>query len=56
MFKFCDVLHELEQKNANKLLKERSTEWKSHLTFEENFPFLYFIMSLISISQADATT
>ena len=29
MFTFCDVLHETKQKKANKLLRVRSTDWKS---------------------------
>ena len=30
MFTFCDVLHEAQQKkNVNKLLRVRSTDWKS---------------------------
>ena len=31
MVTFCDILHEAKQKNKNKLLRVRSTDWKSAL-------------------------
>ena len=37
MFTFCDVLHETKQKNINKLVRVRNTDWKSSLNQGKKF-------------------
>ena len=41
MFIFCDVLHETKRKNAIKLSRVRSTDWKSFLTQELRLDIYY---------------
>ena len=43
MFTFCDVLHETKQKNINKLVRVRNTDWKSSLSQGKKILFISLV-------------